>query len=61
MWSLILVWLGGDTNVTVGFEGLETMENEEQNRDWGVMNMWVTMCNCSMRKHRKRSCVVTLG
>lgn len=28
MWSFVLVWLGGDNNVTVGFEGLETMENE---------------------------------
>lgn len=29
------MWLGGDTNVTVGFEGLETMENEEQNEIGG--------------------------
>lgn len=41
MWSLVLVWLGRDTNVTVGFEGLETMRNRTE--IGGVMNMWVTI------------------
>lgn len=61
MWTLVLVSLGGDTNVTVGFEGLETMESEVQNRDWGIMSVWVAVCNCSVRKCRKRSRVVTMG
>jgi hypothetical protein len=56
MRSLVLVWLGGDTNATVGFEGLEMMENKEQNRDWGIMSVWVAVCNCSMKQYRKRSC-----
>lgn len=61
MMSLVLVWLGRDTNVTAVIEGLETMENEVQNRDWGIMSIWVASCNCSMKKYRKRRCVVITG
>lgn len=44
-----------DTNATVGFEGLETMETKEQNRDWGIMSVWVAMYNCSMKQYRREA------
>lgn len=53
------MWLGRDANVTVGFEGLETMENGVQ--IGGIVSVWVAMCNCSMKKYGKRRCVATMG